>query len=410
MKTNWNFLKAGALLFALPLMATAAVSASQWVNDTAAIELDVETSAVEYSLGVARVHTVALNASGAIEGRVATVNADGAAGLSNLNVYFMRNGKVVEETTTSDDGAFRIEGLAEGNYSFVATGDSGFAAYGVRVVGETAGVENVMEAAAISSGVATAKKILDQNAASEVASQLSADDASGNLVGANRVNLVNGNLVGSVKSLLGADVEGSQVFILSGDKQVAATKTDANGNFTVADMAPGFYNFVATGPSGFAAVGFEAISEVVANIEVPVSFKPTTLQDFGYGDSLDVYTTTGSDVGYASNDIVYDSSSAFQEFAPVEYASESIGCGGSCGAACGSSGNFSNFSSGCCGGAGGGGIGGRLLGGAGGGGLFGGGGAGLGRLGRIALLSGAVVGIVAIADDGEATPSSPIGN
>jgi hypothetical protein len=404
MKTNWNFLKAGALLFALPLMATAAVSASQWVNDTAPIELGVETAELENSLGVARVHTVALSASGAFEGRVATANAEGGAGLAGLDVFFLRNGKVVQETKTADNGSFRVEGLAEGNYSFVASGENGYAAYGVRVVSETAGVENVMEAAAIGTGVATAKQILDSNAASVVTNEFATTNNSGDLVGANRVNLVGGSLVGSVKSLVGADVAGSQVFILSGDKQIAVTKTDANGSFEIADMAPGFYNFVATGPSGIAAVSFEAINVEASDVEIPVSFKPVTLQDFGYGNSLDVYTTTGSDIGCSScNEIAYDSAPAYQEFAPVEYASESIASGGSCGAACGATGNFSNFSSGCCGGAaGGGGIGGRLFG---GGGI--GGGAGLGRLGRIALLGGAVVGIVAIADDNDAGESSP---
>ena len=404
MKTNWNFLKAGALLIALPLMATAAVSASQWVNDTTPIELGAEASVLEKAdLGVARVHTVALSASGAFEGRVATVDAAGATGLAGLDVYFMRNGNVVQETTTSADGVFRVEGLAEGNYSFVASGENGFAAYGVRVVGETAGVENVMEAAAIGKGVAAAKQILDSNAATTTQEFATASN-SGDLVGANRVNLVDGNLTGSVKSLVGANVEGSQVYILSGDKQIAEATTDANGNFKIADMAPGFYNFVASGPSGIAAVSFEAINVEVSNVEIPVSFKPVTLQDFGYGNSLDVYTTTGSDVAYTNSDISYEPAAAYQEFAPVEYASESIACGGSCGAACGSTGNFSNYSSGCCGGAGGGGIGGRLFGG--GGGLLGGGG-GLGRLGRIALLSGAVVGIVAIADDNAAGESSP---
>lgn len=401
MKTNWNFLKAGALLFALPLMATAAVSASQWVNDNAPIELNIETPVVESNIGVARVHTVALNASGAFEGRVASVDAKGAVGIADLSVYFMRNGKVVQETTTSANGTFRVEGLGEGNYSFVATGDKGFAAYGVRVVGETAGVENVMEAAAVAPGVAAVKQLLDENVSTEVA-QIATESDSAKLVGANRVNLVDGKLVGSVNSLVGTAVEGTQVYILNGDQKVAEAKTDAQGNFALSNMKPGFYNFVATGPSGFAAVGFEAIEQSATAVEIPVSFTPATLQDFGYGNSLDVCTTCGTDVGYSSGDIVYDSSPAYQEFAPVEYAGESIGCGGSCGAACGSCGNFSGFSGGACGGCGGGG---GLLG---GGRLFGG--AGLGRLGRIALLSGAVVGIVAIADDDDAGPSSPTGS
>ena len=404
MKTNWNLLKAGALLFALPLMATAAVSASQWVNDTAPIDLNVEVAEIESSIGVTRNHAVSLNASGAVEGRVAAMNADGTQGIADLTVRFMSNGKVVQATTTSSDGSFRVEGLSEGNYSFIASGENGFAAYGVKVVGEAAGIDNVMEATAVAPGVATVKQILDSNVAEAAQTTSNTEDQA--IVGANRVNLVDGKLVGTVRSLDNISVEGTLVYILNGDEQVAKVETDANGNFSIADMTPGVYNFVSTGPSGYAAVSFEAISETVQ--EIPVAFSPAAaIQEIGFGNSLDVCTTCGTN-SFASSDIVYDSAPAFQEsFAPVEYASETIGCGGACGATCGSCGNFSGFSHGggaSCGGAcgGGGGIGGRLFGG--GGRLFGG--SGGGRLGRLALL-GAIGGIIAVSvdDDGPISPS-----
>ena len=398
MKTNWNLLKAGALLFALPLMATAAVSASQWVNDTAPIDLNVEIAEIETSIGVTRSHTVALNSSGAIEGRVAAMNADGTQGIADLTVHFMSNGKVVQETTTSSDGSFRVEGLSEGNYSFVASGENGFAAYGVKVVGETVGVDNVMEASAVAPGVSAVKQILDSNVSEEVAKTTSSTEDQA-VVGANRVNLVDGKLVGTVRSLDNLSVEGTLVHILSGDKQVAKVETDANGNFSIADMTPGVYNFVSTGPSGYAAVSFEAIKETVE--EIPVAFSPAAaIQEIGFANSLDVCSTCGTN-SFASNDIVYDSAPAYQEsFAPVEYASESIGCGGACGATCGSCGNFSGFShgGGACGSCGG--SGGGLLR---GGRLFSGGSS---RLRRLALL-GAIGGIIAIAvDDDEPASNS----
>ena len=396
MKSNWNLLKAGALLFALPMMATAAVSASQWVNDTAPIDLNVEVAAVESSIGVTRVHAVALNSSGAIEGRVASMDAQGTQGISDLSVYFMKSGKVVQETKTSSDGSFRVEGLSEGNYSFVASGENGFAAYGVKVVGETAGVDNVMEASAVAPGVAVVKQILDSNLPEEfaVASSSTVDQA---VVGANRVNLVDGKLVGTVRSLDNASVEGTLVHILSGDKQVAKVETNKDGSFSIKDFKPGVYSFVSTGPSGYAAVSFEAVQETASDVEIPVAFSPAAaIQEFGYADSLDVCTTCGTNAGYS--DVVYDSAPVYQEsFAPVEYASESIGCGGACGGSCGSAGNFSNFGSSCssCGTSAAGG--GRLFGG-GGGRLFGGGGS---RFGRLALLGGLIGGIVAIAVDDE---------
>ena len=384
MKSNWNLLKAGALLFALPLMATAAVSASQWVSDSAPIDLNVEVAEVVSSIGVTRVHAVALNSSGAIEGRVASMDAQGTQGIADLSVQFMKNGKVIQETMTSSDGSFRVEGLNEGNYSFVASGENGFAAYGVQVVSETAGVDNVMEASAVAPGVSIVKQILDNNLPEKFSAP--AESVKNPIVGANRVNLVEGKLVGTVRSLDNASVAGTLVHILSGDKQVAQVETNEDGSFSIADMKPGVYSFVSTGPSGYAAVSFEAVNEVAADVEIPVSFSPAAaIQEFGFSDSLDVCTTCGTDAGFGG-DVVYDQAPVYQEsFAPVEYASESIGCGGSCGASCGSCGNFSNVASSCssCGGAASGG--GRLFGG-GGGRLFG------GRFGRLALI-GAAVGI-----------------
>ena len=384
MKSNWNLLKAGALLFALPLMATAAVSASQWVNDSAPIDLNVEVAEVVSSIGVTRVHAVALNSSGAIEGRVASMDAQGTQGIADLSVQFMKNGKVIQETMTSSDGSFRVEGLNEGNYSFVASGENGFAAYGVQVVSETAGVDNVMEASAVAPGVSIVKQILDNNLPEKFSAP--AESVKNPIVGANRVNLVDGKLVGTVRSLDNASVAGTLVHILSGEKQVAQVETNEDGSFSIADMKPGVYNFVSTGPSGYAAVSFEAVNEVATDVEIPVSFSPAAaIQEFGFSDSLDVCTTCGTDAGFGG-DVVYDQAPVYEEsFAPVEYASESIGCGGSCGASCGSCGNFSNVASSCssCGGAASGG--GRLFGG-GGGRLFG------GRFGRLALI-GAAVGI-----------------
>lgn len=387
MKINWNLLKAGALLFALPLVATAAVSANQWVNDTAPINLDVEVAEVESGIGVTRIHEIALNASGAIEGRVASMDIKGTEGISNLSVQFLSNGKVVQETTTSSDGSFRIEGLSEGNYSFIASGENGFAAYGVKVVSETAGIDNVMEASAVAPGVAAVKQILDNNNSEKIAeANTSSEDQV--VIGANRVNLVDGKLVGTVRSLQNVSVDGTMVHILSGDKEVAKVATDENGSFSIDGITPGVYNFVSTGPSGYAAISFEAVNETSA-VEIPVAFSPAAaIQEFGFANSLDVCTTCGTN-SFASNEVVYDSAPVFQEsFAPVEYASESIGCGGACGATCGSCGNFSSFSGSS----------------AGSGGVFNGGrvfsgGRGLGRLGRLALIGGIVA--IAVAVDGD---------
>lgn len=414
MKNQWKALRVGMLLFALPMLATAAVSANQWISENSAIELNIDQDLIANTgIGSERVHRIALNANGAIEGRVAALNTEGSQGLAGLTVYFISNGKVAQESKTAADGSFVVAGLQEGVYSFVATGENGFAAYGVQVVGESVeGVNNVMEAAAVAPNFEAVKQILNENLPSQVASEIVASSVEAAPTGANRVKLNDGKLVGNVHALVGGSeaVQGTTVHILKGDEKVATVDADEKGSFMVADLEPGIYGFVATGPNGFAAVSFEAVQEedsipvsVEASVLEPVAAPsaPIAYQDsipvdipveMGYGNSLDVCLTCGNDVGYVDNTMQYTT-----DFAPVDYLGESIGCGGACGATCGSCGNFA------------GGAGGGILRGGLGGGRLGGGLAG-GRLGRLALLSGAVVGIVAIADSddpGAASPASP---
>ncbi|MEL7497117.1 MAG: hypothetical protein AAFN77_05865 [Planctomycetota bacterium] len=396
--------------------ASAVVSANQLFQNST-FEMSVETSAFEKStIGIDRVHKVALNANGAIEGRIAAIDTDSSQGIADLTVYFMSQGKVVCETTTDNDGTFLVQGLQEGAYSFVATGEKGFAAYGVQVVGEaTEDTSNVMEAAAVSPNFAAVKQILVDNLPENVAVEIIDNAIESAPRGANRVKLDNGTLQGNLHTLIGGKqaVQGTTVYLLDGNEKVATVDADENGSFRVGDLEPGIYGFVATGPLGFAAVSFEAVQETGESSEVqPVAAEPIAYQDAisvavpvengnFYANSLDVCLTCGNDAGFVDNSMTYDSGYT-TEFAPIEYAGENIGYGGACGASCGSCGNYTGFaSSGCCG-AGTNGFG-PLRGGAGGlGGRLG----GVGRLGRLALLGGTVVGIVAIADDDDPQASS----
>ncbi len=446
MKNKLNVIKTVVMLLVLPLVATAAASAHQWLNDSNPISVDLDgvVSAESDQLGSARVHTVALNRAGAIEGRIATIDSETkqTVGLSDLKIYFVREGEIAQETRTNEEGIFSVEGIGEGVYSFVATGKSGFAAYGVRVVANNGTDKvNVMEAAAVSPRLSVVKQILEDKLPSEVTQEILATSKATqertDFVGANRVRLKNGALKGHVVPMLGevGAVEGTYVHILQNDKQVAEVQADKLGSFTVADLEPGVYDFVAAGATGFAAVSFEAVQEdaEVGSVdemvlqsdseEVPASIPavesiveadPMAYQDsipadipfdsYGsggydngyYGDSLDVCLTCNQDQGFVS-DVAYGGYEAPVDYSyssPIEYAGESIGCGSASGGSCGSCGDFSGYSScstGCCGG--------------GGGGFFSGaGGAGGSRLGRLALIGAIAVGVVAIADQ----PTNPV--
>ena len=441
----------GAMLFALPIVATAAASAHQFLTHTAPIA-EATNSMVSTAglISVQRSHTISLNESGSIEGRVATIDSGSKAnGLADLKVFLVSNGEIQAESVTDVDGLFALSNIEEGVYSFVATGQSGFAAYGVRVVANNGSdTVNLMEAAAVSPQAAVVKRILQKQLPSDIAQQIMdnavVSEEASNVVGSNKVSVKDGVLVGHVVPMLGeiALVDGTSVFLIQGNEQVAEVTADATGSFAIEDIEPGVYDFVAAGPTGFAAVSFEAVEEAATvediasvvsdNEEIPVSLEPiapvayqdipadipfdggVAYGDSGVSDSLDVCLTcqqdagfVGEQVAYAGDEVVYEDT---YDSSPIEYAGESCGCGAAAGGSCGSAGNFSGYSTcgscntSCCGGRKGlfGRSGGRLFGGR--GGLLGGAG-----LGRIGLLAG-VATAVAVGTDSDDNGSSPDGS
>ena len=450
------------LLFALPMIATAVASAQHFAADSAPLLNDSVATADATGFTSNRVHTISLNRAGEVDGRIASFGDDNAQveGLADLKIFFVRDGEIAQETKTTSDGTFTVDGLSEGVYSFVATGEKGFAAYGVRVLGfEDASEVNVMEAAAVSPRFSVVKSILKKNLPAGVADEiiaLSKNEAAERVVGANRVRLTDGQLVGHVLPMLGdvAVVEGTQVHIIQDDQQVAQVEVSEQGSFMVPDLEPGVYDFVAAGPSGFAAVSFQAVdadvdvgeiseSVLADSDEIPVAipaaaqgsgssnavgaipadipfdtgvadggfydggysdggFVDSGFVDGGYSDSLDVCLTCQQDGGFVEEQIGYAGTDCggncgeevIYDSAPIEYAGDSCGCGSAAGGACGSCGNFSAASS-CnsCGG-------GR-------GGLFGGAGGSGPNFRRLALLAAAIAIPVAIAtgdDDADEVP------
>ena len=131
-------------------------------------------------------------------------------------------------------------------------------------------------------------------------------------------------------------------------------------------------------------------------------FHSAKLRPRQHAASLQVCLTCEADSGIVEEQIDYSANDAFivdsvpyEPTAPIEYASESLGCGCAAGGSCGSCGSYSGAGAGLLG------RGGSF----GGGGGFGGAGfGGGGSFGRLIGLGGLAVGVVAIADDNDSTP------
>ncbi len=402
MNNQWKKMRLGLALFALPFVASA--SAQEW-------NAPVEPTAASQPafLEGNRSHSVTLNRVGQLEGRITSDNQSG-----ELNVYFVRDGQIVSRTTTQDGGYFIADTVSEGNYSFIATGRGGFVAYGVQVrpYDQATGV-NAIEAATVSSGYSGIQRILKNSVPSQIAAEISGlqqrDASAEPSAGPNVVKLVDGRLSGQVASVDSSrqPVYGTEVFIIQSDREVARTTADANGNFSVANLDPGTYDFIAAGSNGIAAVRFQAVdSESVLNQQAqetgfqPVSFRKTIAASAAA--SLQVCLTcegdsgfVGEQIDYASNDAAIVESVPYDTTAPIEYAGESVGFGSAAGGSCGSCGSYSGAGTGFVG------RGGFFGRGGGGGALLGGGG---GSFGRLIGLGGLAGGIVAISTDSNASP------
>ena len=137
------------VLTALPMLAaTAQVSMNLSDNFVPA-----PLAASQASQDSNAIHTIALNQFGGLMGQVASIDqfSKTATGLSGLDVFFVRDGQIVQQAQTNSEGEFSIKGLAEGAYSFYASGKNGLAAYGVYVTAQPqATTRNILEAVATS--------------------------------------------------------------------------------------------------------------------------------------------------------------------------------------------------------------------------------------------------------------------
>ncbi len=357
MKETWKILKLGIYVFALPLVATAAASAHQWMTSNTALAIVPPVPAVAMTAPIARItavrnHTITLNADGEVQGRVAAINFKSKVprGLSEVNVYFSQNGRVVRKGYTNDDGTFVVKGLKEGVYSFVATNDLSFATCGVNVIQGKDGAENFIEVASISPNIKAVRDILKKEGPAPVDNEaVAAETTPKNVAGSNRVELDGQTLRGQVVSLIKDELStGTKAHLFKANEQVAEFEIKTDGTFEVADVAPGVYDIVVSGPEGVAAVSFEA----VAPIDESSTDAYTALQDALFTNFLVALAPQfDGGIGGGSDAVVYDSS-------PVSFAGDSIGDGCAGGGCSGGAGDFSSMGD-CCGGS----SGGRFLGG-----------------------------------------------
>lgn len=388
-----SLFRLSATVLALPLFATAAVSAMSG-GGSRAVDMLVEfKQPARQSTASFRNHLVSIDQDGVVRGRVVAAADRGLTGLENMKVFFVRNGEIASQVYTRGDGSFEAIGLKEGVYSFVATGGKGFAAFGLRLTAEPNQLtNNLIEVGTASPRFEKVLEILGEKLPAQVVAGIVPVNETVPAPGANRVQLDGGNLVGSLTSF-GASVAGATVSLVRNGEKVGETVADESGNFSVSDLEPGIYEFVATGGSGVAVLSFEAVeqdsvvSDGVASFDTAVPAQSMDVAMTAPGDQMIV----NDQFGYACDSC--NSVATYSE--PYAYTGTSVGCGVAAGGCCGSAGNWGGYSS-CCGG---GGM----------GGAFGGGMGGLAGIAKFAILGWILTELFNEIDFSRPSPSSPSG-
>lgn len=294
MKDIFSIFRLALTLFALPIVATAAVSAHQYMNEAQPIEATsvIAKPAKTKSLlsGTFRNHSVAIDQDGVVRGRIGNAAAaEGMIGLGDMKVFFLKDGEIAYQSYTAADGSFEVAGLEEGNYSFVATGDQGFAAFGVNLSrGLEMATNNLIEVATISPSFRGLAKILEGKLPGSVVDSIFASSQPGEpITGSNRVQIIDGKVNGVLANSSVKEGQDAKVHLIKQSEKVGEAQVDENGMFTFEDVEPGVYEFVAAGSEGIAALGFEA----VVQDEVPAGGSDAQFAS----PMLDVLTTYGPD-------------------------------------------------------------------------------------------------------------------
>ncbi|MCH2180824.1 MAG: carboxypeptidase-like regulatory domain-containing protein [Mariniblastus sp.] len=276
MKDFLGILRLGAYLLALPLIATAAASAHQWAADSAPLVASGQVLAEELVAVTAPVqpplqdHVVAKNEAGEVVGQVAVYDRSQLrTGLRNLTIYFVREGKIVEETRTDPEGGFKVGDLKDGHYTLIAAGDSGFAVVGLNVVSGAEDQPGLFEVTAATPEFNTIKQTLAEftgSPASQMARSQASQQGENEVAASSRVWLTKeGQLNGRVISLNQVLSGSTAVAFIRDDKTVATAVAGQDGSFQVSGLEPGVYDVIATGPNGVSVVSLQAVPEGAVN-------------------------------------------------------------------------------------------------------------------------------------------------
>ena len=296
MKELWKTFRLAAYVFALPLIATAAVSAYQWTSPQdhpiAATPVKAVISTVVDSN---RSHSIMLDQNGMLNGRIWSTDSEYKQHFNsaNMNVMLFQSGKMVTQGTTNESGQFALPNVKPGIYSFVARGKEQISVYAIQVSkfdpNETPANFESITVSNRSTEVAKAiQASAKRSNVSTVSQQMNIDVHSGNRIQLDRNNNLYGSLVPTIKT---NDLSGNPVYLMRNGQKIATATPSVDGRFVFNNVQPGKYDFVSAGQNGVVAMGLEAIGP--QSLVRQTSFNPAQEE---FPESFDIPLIDPNDV------------------------------------------------------------------------------------------------------------------
>jgi hypothetical protein len=233
------------------------------------------------------------DADGNVNGKVTTLFRGGRSeAVPGLPIVLTHHGRVVVSAITDQNGAFSLGKVLPGCYAIETVGSSGTFVYALNVLPGTAPEgENALNSFAITPGGSLISKYFARHMTPYTGTHIDriykdADALPSSSTGQVKLDadgLFHGRLLPSCVHENGENLSDMHVYVVQNGQEIASTKAKADGSFSFGGLTSGIYGLVAAGPKGRAAVGFElvennAVAKTASRLPKLVSFQDAAVQ------------------------------------------------------------------------------------------------------------------------------------
>ncbi|MEY4566231.1 MAG: hypothetical protein RLY14_1201 [Planctomycetota bacterium] len=233
------------------------------------------------------------DADGNVNGKVTTLFRGGRSeAVPGLPIVLTHHGRVVASATTDQNGAFSLGKVAPGCYAIETVGSAGTFVYALNVLpGSAPEGEKGLNSFAITPGGSLISKYFARHMTPYTGTHIDhlykdADALPSSSIGQVKLDangIFRGRLLPSCIHERTEDLSDMHVYVVQNGQEIASTKAKADGSFSFGGLTSGIFGLVAAGPKGRAAVGFELVeNNAVAKASRPlpklVSFQDAAVQ------------------------------------------------------------------------------------------------------------------------------------